>query len=144
MQAGDAPARLDALKKVESWSQGEAVEKGGWAKMPCDRPWAEYGQMLGGYFDGHPWHEKVRITCEDTRHPATAHLEKSFEIVDEIYQFKEPYSRERLRVLLAALQQIELARAKLDQLRAYVELYRALGGGWSEQEIRQVIDAAHK
>ena len=35
-----------------------------------------------------------------------------------------------------------LARAKLDQLRAYVELYRALGGGWSEQEIRQVIDAA--
>ena len=38
--------------------------------------------------------------------------------------------------------EIELARAKLDQLRAYVELYRALGGGWSEQEIRQVIDAA--
>ena len=37
---------------------------------------------------------------------------------------------------------IELARAKLDQLRAYVELYRALGGGWSDQEIRQVIDAA--
>ena len=38
--------------------------------------------------------------------------------------------------------EIELARAKLDQLRAYVELYRALGGGWSDQEIRQVIDAA--
>jgi multidrug efflux system outer membrane protein len=38
--------------------------------------------------------------------------------------------------------EIELARAKLDQLRAYVELYRALGGGWSEEELRRVIDAA--
>ena len=40
--------------------------------------------------------------------------------------------------------EIELARAKLDQLRSYVELYRALGGGWSEQEIRQIIEAAGK
>jgi multidrug efflux system outer membrane protein len=38
--------------------------------------------------------------------------------------------------------EIELARAKFDQLRAYVELYRALGGGWSEEELRRVIDAA--
>jgi len=38
--------------------------------------------------------------------------------------------------------EIELARSKLDQLRAYVELYRALGGGWSEDELRRVIDAA--
>jgi multidrug efflux system outer membrane protein len=39
--------------------------------------------------------------------------------------------------------EIELARAKLDQLQTYVELYRALGGGWSEDEIRRMIDAAH-
>jgi len=37
--------------------------------------------------------------------------------------------------------EIELARAKLEQLRAYVELYRSLGGGWSEEEIRRVLDA---
>ena len=29
--AGDAPANLAALKKVDSWSQGDFVEKGGWA-----------------------------------------------------------------------------------------------------------------
>ena len=29
-----------------------------------------------------------------------------------------------------------------NQLEAYVELYRALGGGWSEEELRRVIDAA--
>jgi multidrug efflux system outer membrane protein len=35
--------------------------------------------------------------------------------------------------------EIDLARAKLDQLRAYVELYRALGGGWSDAEIDRLL-----
>lgn len=34
--------------------------------------------------------------------------------------------------------QIDLARAKLSQLQSYVDLYRALGGGWSDEEIRQL------
>jgi multidrug efflux system outer membrane protein len=37
--------------------------------------------------------------------------------------------------------EIELARAKLEQLRAYVELYRSLGGGWSEEEIQRLLSA---
>ena len=32
--AGDVSANLAALKKVDSWSQGEFVEKGGWATVP--------------------------------------------------------------------------------------------------------------
>jgi len=35
--------------------------------------------------------------------------------------------------------EIDDARAKLDQLRAYVELYRALGGGWSEEEVQRLL-----
>ena len=23
--------------------------------------WADYGALIGGYFDGHPWHQSVRI-----------------------------------------------------------------------------------
>lgn len=64
--------------------------------------WAEYGEMMGGYFDGHPWHEKVTLKIEDTTHPCNACFEgkNRFEIVDEIYQFKpEPYSRTKLRIL---------------------------------------------
>ena len=30
----DASANLVALKKVDSWSQGDFVEKGGWATLP--------------------------------------------------------------------------------------------------------------
>jgi len=62
--------------------------------------WKEYGEIIGGYFDGHPWHEKVKVIVEDKKNPATKHLGDSFEITDEIYQFKTPYSREKLRVLL--------------------------------------------
>ena len=61
---------------------------------------AAYGQMIGGYFDGHPWHQKVRIKVEDPKHPATAHLGSSFEIADEIYQFKD-WDRKKVHVLLS-------------------------------------------
>lgn len=62
--------------------------------------WPEYGRMIGGYFDGHPWHEKVRIKVEDQSHPATAHLGASFEITDEIYQYKE-FWRQKVQVLMS-------------------------------------------
>jgi hypothetical protein len=32
--ASDVSANLAALKKIDSWSQGEFVEKGGWASVP--------------------------------------------------------------------------------------------------------------
>jgi type 1 glutamine amidotransferase len=65
-----------------------------------------YGQTIGGYFDGHPWNANSRVTIvvEDPGHatiqPVFGSVE-DFELVEEIYQFKEePYSRERLRILL--------------------------------------------
>lgn len=33
-RAGDANTNLAALRRVEVWSQGEFVEKGGWATVP--------------------------------------------------------------------------------------------------------------
>lgn len=33
-RSGDASANLAELKKVNTWSQGEFVEKGGWAMVP--------------------------------------------------------------------------------------------------------------
>lgn len=62
---------------------------------------ADYGALLGARFDGHPWHEPVRIVVEDRAHVAVAHLELGFEITDEIYQFRSPYAREDVHVLLS-------------------------------------------
>jgi type 1 glutamine amidotransferase len=72
------------------------------AATDCCYKWSEYGEMIGGYFSGHPWHEKVGIKIDDPDHPVCTVFDgKGFEIVDEIYQFREPYSRDKLRVLLS-------------------------------------------
>ena len=62
--------------------------------------WPEYGELIGGYFDEHPWHQQVRVKVEDRDHPATRHLGTQFTITDEIYQFKN-WSREKVHVLLS-------------------------------------------
>ncbi len=62
--------------------------------------WAEYGEMIGGYFDQHPWHQEVAVKVEDQKHPATKHLGASFRITDEIYQHKN-FSRQNVHVLLS-------------------------------------------
>ena len=66
----------------------------------------EYGEMIGGHFNGHPWrgNNNVTIVVEDPEHATIKPVfegMKDFRIQDEIYQFKDtPYSRENLRVLL--------------------------------------------
>ncbi|MGI8990063.1 MAG: ThuA domain-containing protein [Bryobacteraceae bacterium] len=62
--------------------------------------WPEYGEMIGGYFDQHPWHGEVRINVEDRTFPATRHFPLSFTIDDEIYQLRN-FSRDKVRVLMS-------------------------------------------
>ena len=61
--------------------------------------WPEYGDMIGAYFDGHPWVQPVSIDVEDPDHPAMSGLAPSFRILDEIYQMRN-FSRDRVRVLM--------------------------------------------
>jgi type 1 glutamine amidotransferase len=62
--------------------------------------WPEYGEMIGGWFDLHPWNTfEAPILVEDKDHPATKHMPNSFTMRDEIYQFKA-YSRDKVRVLM--------------------------------------------
>lgn len=62
--------------------------------------YCEYGRMLGGYFHSHPWTQRVRVIVEDPNHPSTKHLLPAFEVIEEVYTFKE-WSRERTHVLIA-------------------------------------------
>jgi type 1 glutamine amidotransferase len=62
--------------------------------------WPEYGKMLGGYFDGHPWGEfDAPLLVEDPQFPGLGHLPRSFTLKDEIYQIKD-FTRDNARVLL--------------------------------------------
>ncbi len=63
--------------------------------------WDEYYRMIGGRYTALPWMEAI-IKVEAPDHPVCrAFKGKTFRIEDEIYEFKEPYSRESLRILLS-------------------------------------------
>jgi uncharacterized protein len=61
--------------------------------------WKEFGNMIGGRFDDHPWELfDAPVLVEDTSFPAMKGFGASFTINDEIYQFKD-FSRDTVRVL---------------------------------------------
>jgi len=62
--------------------------------------WQEYGDLIGAYFNGHPWAQEVSINVEDSDDPIVSALSPSFRIVDEIYQFRN-FSRDRVHVLMS-------------------------------------------
>ena len=61
--------------------------------------WPEFGEMLGGRFDEHPWGiSEATVIVEDRQSPITRHLPASFAVTDEHYQLKD-FSRDKVRVL---------------------------------------------
>ncbi|MGI8604028.1 MAG: ThuA domain-containing protein [Verrucomicrobiales bacterium] len=87
-------ARAERLKK----SFADFVENGGGlagihsaTDTLYDMP--KYGEMIGGYFDGHPWGsgDTVTVKVRDGDHPLTKPFKAvgdRFDIKDEIYQLK--------------------------------------------------------
>ncbi|MCX5683630.1 MAG: ThuA domain-containing protein, partial [Planctomycetota bacterium] len=67
------------------------------------RNWPEFGEIGGARFDGHPLGQRlVTLKVDDPSHPrAAAFKTPTFEIKDEIYQVSDPYSRDKLRVLVS-------------------------------------------
>jgi len=60
----------------------------------------EYGEMIGGYFNGHPWTQEVYVIVEDRNHPSTRHLPERFKVKEEVYTFRN-WSREKTHVLIS-------------------------------------------
>ena len=70
--------------------------------------WPAYGEMIGGYYDEHPWGTSLApIIVEDPNFPGMSQWPRAFTISDEICQIKN-FSREQCRVLM------RLDAAKLD------------------------------
>lgn len=51
--------------------------------------WSDYLDLVGGYFNGHPWHQAVTIEVVDPSNPLVAFLGNSLQIKDEIYQISD-------------------------------------------------------
>lgn len=75
--------------------------------------WPEFGEMIGGYFDNHPWGVfDAPVIVEDPDFPAMKAFPRAFTIRDEIYVHKAPYSRDKIHVLA------RLDASKLDYSKA--------------------------
>jgi type 1 glutamine amidotransferase len=60
-----------------------------------------YGELIGGTFNRHPWHQKIKLHVEDASHPGARGFKDGDEITDEIYQFTAPYSRDKLHIIVS-------------------------------------------
>ncbi len=70
------------------------------AALDSNYKWPEYGEMIGGWFDGHPWGTfDAPIILEDPAFPAMRGFPAAFNKRDEIYQPKS-WSRDNVNVLL--------------------------------------------
>jgi hypothetical protein len=61
--------------------------------------WGTYGDIIGGWFNNHPWHEMVTIDVVDPKSKLVSFLGNSFQINDEIYQISD-FKAETSHVLL--------------------------------------------
>jgi type 1 glutamine amidotransferase len=64
--------------------------------------WPEFRDLLGAAYWGHPWNEEVGVKVDEPGHPLVAAFPKEgFRVPEEVFQFNEPYSRSKVRVLLS-------------------------------------------
>jgi uncharacterized protein len=96
------------------------------AALDSNYNWPEYAEMIGGWFDGHPWGTfDAPVIVEDPSFPATRHFAKSFRIRDEIYQPKQ-WSRDKVNVLM------RLDETRLDLTRPHLRADHDWAIAWSK------------
>ena len=118
---GHRDVQLDAQQKADLLSFIKDEGKGFVAShtaLTAFESWPEFGEVLGGRYDGHPWNTAYgAVINEDPSFPATKHFAPAFALTDEFYQPRE-FSRDKARVLL---------RLDASKMPATTELHRTDG-----------------
>ncbi|MEX1024719.1 MAG: ThuA domain-containing protein [Planctomycetota bacterium] len=86
---GELPLPAEERGALVDWVRNGGAFVGVHSATDTYYEFEPYQAMLGGVFDGHPWHEAVRLVTDRSQHPALASLADEFELTDEIYQFRE-------------------------------------------------------
>ncbi|MEU9753307.1 ThuA domain-containing protein, partial [Streptomyces althioticus] len=78
----------DQQKAFENYVKNGGGYMGIHAAADTEYDWEFYGGLVGAYFDSHPAIQKATVRVEDHDHPATAHLEDTWERTDEWYNYR--------------------------------------------------------
>ncbi len=94
----DASQKKDMMSFIKEDGKGFV---GIHSPLDANYGWPEYGEMIGGRFDEHPWDTfNAPMIKEDPDFPAVRHFPRAFVKYDEIYQPKE-WSRSNVNVVLS-------------------------------------------
>lgn len=64
--------------------------------------WQAYADMIGANWENHPWNvTEARVRVERPEFPVMAGLPAQFTLRDEFYQYRAPYTRDKVDVLLS-------------------------------------------
>ena len=89
----------------------------------------QFAEMLGGWFNGHPWHQEIGVIVEDRDHPATAMLGDGFRVTDEVYTFKN-WDRSKTNVLMRLDNEtVDLSKGNRDDEDYALGWYHEYGEG---------------
>lgn len=98
---------IDAVEKALRRSLLDYVADGGGIvayhhAIGGNSHWPEFKELLGAAYWGHPWNEEVGIKLDDPDHALLETFAgKDFRLNEEVFQFRDPYSRDKVRVLLS-------------------------------------------
>jgi type 1 glutamine amidotransferase len=133
----DDQQRKDLLAYVHDQGRGFVGIHGA---LDSNYDWPEYGELIGGYFGGHPFNTvqsplfDFPIVVEDPAFPAVQHFPKAFYKQDEVYvpcstagaRCQRIWSREGVNVLL------RLDESKLDFTGKTAPLGNDVAVAWSK------------
>jgi uncharacterized protein len=108
----DADQKAALLKFVHDDGKGFVAAHAG---STAFESWPEFGDMLGGRFDQHPWGvTEAPVIVEDTSFPGMQFFPPMFDMREEFYQIKE-FSPAKARILM------RLDTSKLDMTKQGVQ-----------------------
>jgi hypothetical protein len=140
---GEQPISEENKTAFLDWLKAGHGVVGIHAATDSNYQWAGYGEMIGGYFNGHPWHQQVKLKIEDPKFPGVTAFTRGatdivtpdpnrkvsfppYEITDEIYQFKN-YSRTGKHVIMSidtsSIDATKGARPDNDYAVAWASMY---------------------
>ena len=109
---GELPIAGEDRAALMEWIRDEGAFAGVHSATDTLYQYPPYVALIGGLFDGHPWHQDVKMRIEAPGHPAMEGLGSDFGIKDEIYQFRA-FRRHPVRVLMSLdVSSIEVERGK--------------------------------
>jgi type 1 glutamine amidotransferase len=96
----DVPIDDQQKRELLEWVRGGKGFVAAHTALTAFDSWPEFGELLGGRYDGHPWNTATgKVVNEAPDFPATKHFPPTFTFTDEFYQAKG-FSRQNARVLL--------------------------------------------